>query len=232
MQNKPSTLLNKHSPYFYCVVSFVVTFIVSLRFFFLFEPTSFSAPSNLNTSFVLHIYNVTPFASSTLGLLVFVVFECARDIVFVAIEVGLNIASVVLLRRHLAKKSKLITTSAAATSARNILCRTDRGAAPAQSNRSHSVAKSKSITVNKMNKANIKAAKMAIFTIFISTIMHLLSLLFIIFEFFDFDDDFKLNWVTAVDAVLAIRHSMNILILAGFNSNFKKSLIKIVKRQN
>ena len=85
-----------------------IVILITLPYYFIHYPAYFDVNLSENETFRLHYIGLTEFGQSSIGLIVNNVLFFIKDVLAFIIEIGLNISLIVLLRKHINKKTSMI----------------------------------------------------------------------------------------------------------------------------
>jgi hypothetical protein len=99
-----------------CGITFIITFIINIPFYLAFMPGSQIIHTSRNATFTVWFSANTPFSTTQLGIVLTFACYALRDVVIMAVQIVLNIASILYLKAHLAKKKRIMSTPGGAAS--------------------------------------------------------------------------------------------------------------------
>jgi hypothetical protein len=99
--------LFKLKPYWICVIAFFICFIVDSPYYFLYAPASLTVYLNATTTFTFWYGWPTSFGASHLATVLAYLVAGLRDVLVVILQIALNLASMIYLKRYLNRKRKI-----------------------------------------------------------------------------------------------------------------------------
>ncbi len=94
----------KISPYKVCLIAFVLCFLIDLPFFFVFAPATVDVKINRTYTFTIWYSYPSYFARTLLGQVITFMIYALRDCGVTLVQIGLNAASVYMLKKYLSQK--------------------------------------------------------------------------------------------------------------------------------
>ena len=99
------------NPYKICFLLFLVSLAMNLTYTFVYYPGSVNVKLANNTNYTIYYNALTSYGKSKIGQLNIIAVYLTRDVFILFVVIVLNILSIVLLRRHLRKKSELLNSN-------------------------------------------------------------------------------------------------------------------------
>jgi hypothetical protein len=218
--------LSKYKPYIVGFFLFLISVLIGLPYFFVNCALNIDAPTGNNTYFRLWIWDITEFGRSIPGEILTYANFFIRDVLFLILEVALNIFTIILFRNYFRNKSKLLGN------------RNNVSHIPTNTNSTETTPKTTAQCSN-MSRLRIKNSQlnnlsaqeknltfMIIIMSFFSIIIHIFYLVVGIALFFH-DSLLTSSTGAFVAFTCILKHMSNIMFLFLFNLNFRKTLRKM-----
>ena len=210
-----------------CLILFMISTLIGLPYFFINSPEFANVEIGKNKYFKLWYWDITPFGRSLAGQILTYGNFIIRDVLFLLVELGLNILSIVLLRNYFLNKAKLLGSS-------NKLSRIplkssiDTNSTDTQNVTALPCSVSKIIVTHTKNLSpqEKNLTIMIIIMCFFSIIIHIFYLIVGVFLFFN---DSLLTSCTGAFVVLTsiLKNMSNIVLLFLFNVKFRNRFKKL-----
>lgn len=210
-----------------CLILFIVSILIGLPYFFINWPEDVDFDIGKNKFFKLWYWDITTFGRSLAGQILTYGNFFIRDVLFLSVELGLNIFSIALLRNYFINKAKLVGNSNQLSHQIPLKSNIDTNSTDTQ----NVAALSNSVcTINVTHTKNLSAQEknltiMIIIMCFFSIIIHIFYLIVGVFLFFS---DSLLTSSTGAFVVFTsiLKHMSNIIFLFLFNVKFRKRFKK------
>lgn len=184
-------IIHKIRPSFVYLALFLISVLINVQFIFQFEPIAIDVKLDPVTNYRINFWRLSDYAQTQAGLIISYSTYVLRDVVVLAIEIGMNISMVVLLRKYLDFKNRLQNPS-----------------------------KSGKFKNKVINKSDRNATIMVILMSSLSVLQHIFFLVMTIyFMFYLNQTGFLLGIVE--NFVLSFKHFSNFIFLFLFNKEFR-----------
>jgi hypothetical protein len=215
----------KLSPYKISLISFVVSFLVDLPYCFIYVPTP--AEVKLNQTFTFTIWYSYPseFASTLLGQILLYIIYALRDVGVTFIQIGLNIVSIYLLKKHFSKKIRIKKRSRNSFSMQAISIK--QNLPMAEKSNGTEVDKQRKGTKS-MTRSDERATIMAICMCVFSVFEHGFMVFTIVYSYFYLNLSVFVFYMIA-DGSQPFKCCFDFFIFLAYNKVFRKSVMKYLR---
>jgi hypothetical protein len=202
-----------------CIISFIIILIIIFPYFFVFDPilTIFPYYGSNNTVEIFSVYYTLPttFATSTIGQIITFIIYSLRDAFVLLINIVLNTASTILLKRHLRKRAKMLKRG-----------NTEQQIEEKKDNNNSKETKKDE---KKKREGNVdrKASIMVIVLCTVSAISNTLYMSSIINFYFNYGSAANIFGQIG-EYSLVTKYFLNFFVFYNFNTNFKNGLKKMI----
>ena len=222
-------ILVKTKPNLICFVLFIVSILIGLPYFFINCPSYYDAPYGKNTYFRIWYWEITEFGRSIAGLFLTYANFFIRDVVFMLIELALNIFTIILFRNYFHNKAKLLGNSIKISRTLPISNINTSSSETTNAIAQSSYSTTSNIQALQLYNLSIQEKNLTIMIIiicFLSIIIHIFYLIVATLLFFN---DSILTSSTGAFVVFAslLKHMSNIFFLFFFNVNFRNKFKKL-----
>lgn len=221
--------LSKFNPNNVCLIFLVISILIGLPYFFINCPSYYDAPYFNDSFFRLWYWDITEFGRSLAGQILTYFNFVVRDVVFLFIELGLNIFAIVLFRNYFRNKAKLLgkgnKVSQVPLKSNLDTNSTETPNATAQTSHTSKI-RIKPAESNSFSSQEKNLTIMIIIMCFLSIIIHIFYLIVATLLFFN-DSLLTSSTGVFVSFMCTLKHLSNIIFLFLFNVNFRKKFKKI-----
>jgi hypothetical protein len=187
-----------------------------------FEPASSTARLNATTNFTIHYSAVSAFSISPVGKVLTITMNFVRDMLLMIVEIMLNLLSVVLLRRHLRKKSKLTNKRGSVFATAFISTTGYNGVKYINPQNQYER------SVQKMSSSDRKVTVMVCLMCCLSIMTHLIVLIASIFPYFEFSlTTFILYFMGNFS--FPLKCFFDFFFFFAFNNNFRAVVLRYLR---
>jgi hypothetical protein len=228
-------IVNKYSPFGFCLMAFLLCLLINLPYFFVFKPASLSVNLSESVSQIFYFVGQNEFSKSAIGKILILAVYLIRDFVTLAFEIILNLMSMVMLRKHLTKKSvltakfSLVEGRAVSKDTMSVLTKNE---AQSTSNKKRMTMMDKNEKKSIFNakssdtEINSKVTMMVIAISILSTLQHLFLFIGLMNNYFN-PSEISLSVLAFADTFITIKHSSNLALFMVFNKRFKKNFFEV-----
>lgn len=221
--------LSKHKPYIVCLILFIISILIGLPYFFINCPLYYDAPYFNNTFIRLWYWDITEFGRTLVGQVLTYANFFVRDVVFLLIELFLNVFAIILFKNYFKNKAKLLgknnLINQALVKSNNDTTSSETPNAAAQTSQTSKV-KNKAGQTNNLSSQEKNLTIMIIIMCFLSIIIHLIYLVVATLLFFN-NPILTSGTGSFVSFMCTLKHLSNIIFLYFFNVNFKNKVKKM-----
>jgi hypothetical protein len=201
-----------------CALSFFILLVIIFPYYFVFEPVLSFFPyyGANNTVEIYKVYYTLPttFATSTAGQIITFIIYALRDATVLFIVIVLNVASTILLKRHLRKRAKMLKRG-----------NTEQQQVQDKKEGDNSKENKKDEKKRKEGNVDRKARIMVIVLCTVSAISNMLYMSSIINFYFSYGGAANIFGQIG-EYSLVLKYFLNFFIFYNFNTNFKNAFKK------
>ena len=222
--------LSKHKPYIVCLILFIISILIGLPYFFINCPLYYDAPYFNNTFIRLWYWDITEFGRSLVGQILTYANFFVRDVVFLLIELFLNIFAIVLFKNYFKNKARLLgknnlINQTLVKSNNDTNSSETPNNAIAQTSQTSKV-RNKASQTNNLSSQEKNLTIMIMIMCFLSIIIHLFYLVVATLLFFN-NPILTSGTGSFVSFTCTLKHLSNIIFLYLFNVNFRNKVKKM-----
>jgi ABC-type multidrug transport system fused ATPase/permease subunit len=231
-----------------CAIAFILVFILNFPYFLIYEPRPFYNPKTL--VLVGWLNNLTPFATSQIGIIFTFLVYVIRDLGLLVVEIILNFVSICFLRQHLKKRSRLLKKSLLKASAAlpravlkprksilgdlNVI--TDVRQPDLIAEVIHKISRTRSLSVGSACKTTLLADRNStLMTVCLSGLTlldHCTWLTSTIFPYLSSNIYVYYFLSVLADLILTFKQASNFFVFFTFNKIFRQRVLKIFRHNN
>jgi hypothetical protein len=223
--NKKFGVFFKFTPRIMMAIALALSIVIQLPWFFDLAPVSVTVTLDTGVDYQIWFSGLTRYAVSEVGQIVLFVVYATRDVGSMAVEIVLNIVSIVYFKLYVNRKKRLVTNSGASTIHRV-------QSVAVQPSRVSGI-QSRKAKKGEVSRSDQKATVMCIVMCAVSIMEHVVHIMCNVYPYTPYFQQrvlLFLSWMASMGFV--VKHGLNFVLFIAFNNKFQKIFLKFCHFEN